>query len=183
MSARSADNQENRGRSLDFQELVELYYADLYRFAMSLTRSETDACDLVQETFATWAAKGSQLREPGRVKAWLFTSLHRHFLMSQRHATRFPHLELESAEVELPNVTPDFTSRLDARQVLDVLAQLEPQHRAAVALFYLEDYSYAQIAAILDVPIGTVKSRLARGLARLKELVLRELPSPSKEPS
>jgi RNA polymerase sigma-70 factor (ECF subfamily) len=49
-----------------------------------------------------------------------------------------------------------------------------------VALFYLEDYSYNEIASILEVPLGTVKSRIARGLAQLKELVLRKAASPGK---
>ena len=86
----------------DFQHLVDLHYASLYRFALSLTRSESDASDLVQETFLTWAAKGHQLRDAARVKAWLFTSLHRGFLQAQRHTTRFPHIELAAAEAELP---------------------------------------------------------------------------------
>ena len=58
------------------------------------------------------------------------------------------------------------------RQVAD------EQFQAAVALFYLEDYSYNEIAGILDIPLGTVKSRIARGLAQLKELVLRKTASP-----
>lgn len=173
MSARHAHSEEPKGSSPDFPELVTLYYADLYRFALSLTRAEDAAGDLVQETFATWAAKGAQLRETARVKAWLFTTLHRHFLMLKRHDTRFPQVELEAVEAELPGVAPDFASGLDGAEVVELLAQLEPEHRAAVALFYLEDYSYAEIAAILEVPLGTVKSRLARGLTRLKALVFR----------
>jgi RNA polymerase sigma-70 factor (ECF subfamily) len=64
--------------------------------------------------------------------------------------------------------------------LLDLLAQLEPQYRAAVSLFYLEDYSYNEIAAVLDVPLGTVKSRIARGLAQLRELVQRADPVAAK---
>src|SRR6185503_8227600 len=91
----------------DFERLVDLHYAALYRFALSLTRSESDAGDLVQETFLTWAAKGHQLLEAARVKAWLFTTLHRGFLQRQRHTTRFPHFELTGAEAELPSCDPD----------------------------------------------------------------------------
>ena len=57
--------------------------------------------------------------------------------------------------------------------MLQLLGQVDEQFQAAVALFYLEDYSYNEIAAILEIPLGTVKSRIARGLAQLKELVLR----------
>jgi len=56
---------------------------------------------------------------------------------------------------------------------------VDPQYQAAVALFYLEDNSYNEIAGILEVPLGTVKSRIARGLAQLKELVLRSPPPPA----
>ena len=74
----------------------------------------------------------------------------------------------------MPNVEPDLVSHLDAQDVLRLLGQVDEQFQAAVALFYLEDYSYNEIAGILEIPLGTVKSRIARGLAQLKELVLRK---------
>jgi DNA-directed RNA polymerase specialized sigma24 family protein len=64
----------------EFEKLVNLYYRDLYRFGLSLTGNEADACDLTQETFYTWATKGHQLKSPEKVKTWLFTTLHRQFL-------------------------------------------------------------------------------------------------------
>jgi RNA polymerase sigma-70 factor (ECF subfamily) len=180
VAARSSHEQDRLRGELDFQTLVDQHYAPLFRFAMSLTRAETDAGDLVQETFLTWASKGHQLRDSTKVKTWLFTTLHRRFLETQRRATRFPHLELLEAEQELPTVDPDMMSRVDAHSVLELLARMDPQFRAAVALFYLEDYSYNEIAAILEVPLGTVKSRIARGLAQLKHLVLKQAPAANK---
>jgi RNA polymerase sigma-70 factor (ECF subfamily) len=59
------------------------------------------------------------------------------------------------------------------------LAQVDPQFQSAVALFYLEDYSYNEIAAILEIPLGTVKSRIARGLTQLKALVLKHSRTPT----
>jgi RNA polymerase sigma-70 factor (ECF subfamily) len=147
---------------------------------MSLTRAESDACDLVQQTFLTWATKGHQLQDVSKVKSWLYTTLHRAFLQSRRRTMRFPHLEITEAEAELPSVEPDMVSALDAQDVLQLLGQVDGQFQAAVALFYLEDYSYNEIAAILDIPLGTVKSRIARGLGQLKELVLRRTSSPGK---
>src|SRR5262249_20576070 len=67
----------------DFESLVHLHYAALYRFALSLTCNENDASDLTQQTFYIWATKGHQLRDVSKVKAWLFTTLHREFLQSQ----------------------------------------------------------------------------------------------------
>ena len=157
--------------SVDFESLVALHYGPLYQFAFSLTRNEPDACDLTQQTFCTWAAKGHQLRDISKVKTWLFTTLHREFLGSRRRQTRFPHVELEESAAELPVVSPATVNRLDTEQVLEALAQLDEIFQAPVALFYLQDYSYKEIAEILGVPIGTVKSRLVRGLERLHQLL------------
>ncbi len=140
---------------------------------MSLTRTENEACDLVQQTFLIWASKGHQLQEASKAKSWLFTTLHRCFLESRRRITRFPHHEISEVEGELPNVEADLVNQLDAAEVVKLLERVDPQFQAAVALFYLEDYSYNDIATILNVPLGTVKSRIARGLVQLKALVLR----------
>lgn len=173
VSARGSYGEAGHGSSdLDFEDLVNRYYGPLYRFALSLTRTETDACDLTQETFRIWATKGHQLQDRARVKSWLFTTLHRLFLERQRKVTRFPEIELEDALGELPHVEPALVDRLDAGSVVELLRQVDAQFRAPVALFYLEDYSYAEIAQVLDIPLGTVKSRLARGLAHLRQLVL-----------
>ena len=179
MAARSSYDQERQPGALDFQALVDLHYAPLFRFAMSLTRSESDAGDLVQDTFLAWAAKGHQLRDLSKVKSWLFTTLHRRFLESQRRTTRFPHLDLEEAGEELPSFEPGLADQLDAQTVVELLARVDPQFKAAVALFYLEDYSYNEIATILEVPLGTVKSRIARGLAQLKLLVSKHMTQPA----
>ena len=165
---------------LDFDGLVTAYYQMLYQFAYSLTRDEADACDLAQETFCIWAEKGHQLRDKTKVKTWLFTTLHREFLGSRRRETRFPHFDLEQASVELPVVTPPSVNQLDSAQVLLALARLDEIYQAPVALFYLQDHSYNEIAEVLDVPLGTVKSRLTRGLARLHKLLTMVHPQPPK---
>ena len=157
--------------TLDFDLLVKLYYELLYQFALSLVHDEPEACDLTQQTFCIWAVKGHQLRDQSKVKTWLFTTLHREFLGSRRKSTRFPHLELDQAALELPVISPDAISQLDGQQVLDALAKLDDNYKGPVALFYLQDYSYNEIAEILDVPLGTVKSRLARGLGRMHQLL------------
>jgi len=157
---------------MDFESLVACHYKPLYQFAFSLTRDEADACDLTQQTFCIWAAKGHQLRDESKVKTWLFTTLHREFLGARRRLVRFPHVELEQATAELPAVPPAPLNQLDIAQVLAALARLNEIYRAPVALFYLQDCSYSEIAEILEVPIGTVKSRLARGLERLHQLLM-----------
>jgi len=101
---------------------------------MSLTRTESDACDLVQQTFLTWATKGHQLQDLSKVKSWLFTTLHRAFLESRRRSTRFPHLEITEAEAELPSVEPDLVSHLDAQDALQLLSRVDEQFQAAVGV-------------------------------------------------
>jgi RNA polymerase sigma-70 factor (ECF subfamily) len=148
---------------------------------MSLTRTETDACDLVQDTYVAWAEKGWQLQDRTKAPAWLFTTLHRRFLEKERRATRFEHFPLADAGDELPPIVSTVSDHLDAGRAVELLARLDPAYRAAVALYYLEEYSYEEIAGILDVPLGTVKSRIARGLARLKQLIRYPLTSRPEE--
>jgi RNA polymerase sigma-70 factor, ECF subfamily len=161
------------GGELDFERLVDEHHGALYRFALSLARNETEAADLVQETFYTWAAKGHQLGDPAKVKSWLFTTLHREFLGRRRRQLRFPHHEIGEVEAELPEVPPELPERMDWTLAAECLGQVDAAFQAPVALFYLEDYSYNEIAEILDVPLGTVKSRIARGIAQLQRLMNR----------
>ena len=156
---------------IDFESLVARYYESLYRFAFSLTQREADACDLTQQTFYLWAAKGHQLRDHSKVKSWLFTTLHREFLERVRKQSRFPHHELSQMSEELPTVSPELINLLDGAVVRQALAQLDDLFRAPLALFYLEDYSYKEIAATLEIPLGTVKSRIYRGLAQLQQIL------------
>jgi RNA polymerase sigma-70 factor, ECF subfamily len=168
--------------SVDFESLVARFYAPLYQFAFSLTRTEADACDLTQQTFTIWAMKGHQLRDPSKVKTWLFTTLHREFLESRRRQTRYPHLEIEAAAPELPPIAPASLGQFDAAQMLNALAQVDEVFQAPVALFYLQDCSYIEIAEILKVPLGTVKSRLARGIAQLQQLLARDIAADQNPP-
>ena len=155
----------------DFEELVQQHYRGLYQFAFSLTRKEAEARDLTQQTFYVWATKGHQLRDASKVKTWLFSTLHREFLKTKRKQKRFPHVDLEQAGRDMPTVSPTIVSQLDGATVMQALARVEEIYQAPLALFYLEDYSYKEIAEILEVPIGTVQSRIARGKAHLHKVL------------
>ena len=157
--------------SLEFEEVVERYYRPLYQFALSLTRSEADACDLTQHTFYIWSIKHQQLRDVSKVKSWLFTTLHRAFLQGRRKETRFPHYELDQVDSEVPTRSPKQVSRVDSAEAVEMLAKVDDVFRAPLALFYLEDCPYKEIALILNVPLSTVKSRIARGIAQLQRLL------------
>jgi RNA polymerase sigma-70 factor (ECF subfamily) len=155
----------------DFQQLVDQQYVPLYRFAVSLSKSETDAADLTQQTFFLWATKGNQLRDRSKAKSWLFTTLYREFLGRRRHETRFPKVELEEAGEEEMSILPN-PNAIDGATVLQALREVEEPFRAPLTLFYLEQFSYQEIADMLEVPIGTVMSRLSRGKGLLRQRLL-----------
>jgi RNA polymerase sigma-70 factor (ECF subfamily) len=156
---------------LDFDSLVSQYYGPLYQFAFSLARTEADACDLTQQTFYIWAAKGHQLRDVSKVKTWLFTTLHREFLNMRRKIVRFPHHELSEMENEIPAVSPVVVNALDAARVVALLGEVAEPYQAALTLFYMEDCSYKEISEILGIPLGTVQSRISRGMSQLQQLI------------
>lgn len=158
-----------------FETLVGEHYDALFRFAMSLTRSESDAQDLTQQTFYVWATKGHQLRDVSRVKTWLYTTMHRAFLHTRRKHGRYTHHVLDEVAEELPAVAPSQPNAIDSSQVLSALSAVDEVYQAAVALFYLEDYSHKEIAGILEVAVGTVKSRISRGIAQLRGMLLSKL--------
>jgi len=152
---------------LEFENLVKLYYSDLYRFGLSLTGSEADAADLTQQTFYIWANKGRQLQNATSVKAWLFTTLHREFLKTCRRRTRFPDASLDERDEDLPNVPPQCAERVDSQTLLSILSDMAEDFRAPLVLYYMEDLSYKEIADVLALPLGTVQSRIARAKIQL----------------
>jgi RNA polymerase sigma-70 factor (ECF subfamily) len=158
-----------------FAQLVDAHYASLYRFALSLARREADACDLVQQTFYIWATKGDALREMSKAKSWLFTTLYREFLRGRRRDSRATSIEdLPLGEQDIAAEEVDRVAKMDAAGVVAALQSVDEVFRAPLTLFYLEDLSYIEIAEALDVPIGTVMSRLSRGKAQLRGALERE---------
>jgi RNA polymerase sigma factor (sigma-70 family) len=152
-----------------FTQLVDAHYAALYRFALSLARNGADAGDLVQQTFFIWATKGAALRDTSKAKSWLFTTLYREFLRGRRRDARATAIEdLPPADRDIAAEEIDQVARLDAGTVMTALQSVDEVFRAPLTLFYLEDLSYLEIAEALEVPIGTVMSRLSRGKAQLR---------------
>jgi RNA polymerase sigma-70 factor (ECF subfamily) len=160
---------------VDFDQLVEDFYMSLYRFGLSLSRKESDAADLVQQTFSAWASKGHQLRDATKVKTWLFTTLYREFLAQRRHEMRFVAVDDDTEFVEPSQVAASAVDAIDAAAAREALHRLDVRYRAPVTLFYMQLHSYREIAAILDIPIGTVMSRISRGKAELRKVLVDSL--------
>ncbi|MGJ8633715.1 MAG: RNA polymerase sigma factor [Luteolibacter sp.] len=164
----------------EFVELVDAHYEALYRFGYSLTRSPDKASDLVQETFCIWAAKNSQLRDRSKAKTWLFTTLHREFLGQRRKMARFSNEPVDEGLAGAEADEQEGAERqMDGQRAVELLEGMDEIYRAPLALFYLQQHSYKEIAEILDVPIGTVMSRLSRGKDMLRKRMLTE---PSSAP-
>lgn len=153
----------------EFEELVDQHYQALYRFGFSLTKSPDRAADLVQQTFVIWAQKGHQLKDRSKAKTWLFTTLYREHLGIARRQQRNPETEITDAEPEVPHEMEDSGRKMDAQRAVLLLGQLDEVFRAPLTLFYLQQHSYKEIAEILEVPMGTVMSRISRGKEQLRK--------------
>jgi RNA polymerase sigma-70 factor (ECF subfamily) len=137
-----------------------------------VAKNPSDASDLTQQTFFLWATKGHTLRDFSKVKSWLFTTLHREFLGSRRRDWRQTALaDLPVEDQDPPEVEIDSVAKMDAPLVLSALQEVDIVYRAPLTLFYLQEHSYLGIAEILDVPVGTVMSRISRGKAQLRAIL------------
>ena len=148
--------------------LVEEHYEFLYRFAYRLTGSAADAEDLTQQTFLTACRKWQQIEDLGAAKGWLATTLRRLWTKSlaRNGETEFSRFEWIPDPVD-PASQHD--TPFDEEQLQATLLEMPETFRLPVLMFYFEDLSYQEIAERLEVPIGTVMSRLSRGKAFLRD--------------
>lgn len=159
----------NDSTTLDFEAVAEQYYEPLHRFALSLTKNSVDAADLVQNSFHKLILKAGQIKDLGKLKSWLFTTLYRNFLQARRRAVRFPSCGIEAIDEEAAAIPVTHIDSMDARTVMDCLQEVSERYRQPLVLFYVEDKSYREIAEVLGLPIGTVMSRLSRGKLLLRQ--------------
>jgi RNA polymerase sigma-70 factor (ECF subfamily) len=163
-------------RQRSVQRLVEEHYAALYRYAYRLSGSAADAEDLTQEAFVKAQTHLAQLRDPGRAKPWLFSILRNaylHRVRSDRQERRVPLDEVGDLAEPLPEALP----AVDPERLQEALNELPEVFRTPIILYYFEDFSYRAIADQMDLPIGTVMSRLARAKAHLRGRLLPPAPA------
>lgn len=151
--------------------LVEQHYESLYRYAYRLSGAAADAEDLTQEAFCKAQAQLGTLRDPERSKPWLFSILRNAYLQRARTDKAHREVPLDSVgdvpckpTADLPEIAPE--------HLQGALNELPEGFRTPVILFYFEEMSYRDIAEQMDLPIGTVMSRLARAKAHLRDRLI-----------
>lgn len=180
----SGDGEGAGAGTADFEEEALPHLDAVYRFALRLAGSEAAADDLVQETFLRAYRAWAQYTPGTRCKSWLFTICRNVFLRQRERGKRHDEIVEEHAGQEGPGpvnpiwiatqgVDPEgafFSSIVDDR-VLNAIDALPETYRTAVVLSDLEGFSYQEIAELMDVPVGTVKSRLFRGRRQLQKVL------------
>jgi RNA polymerase sigma-70 factor (ECF subfamily) len=158
------------GAVVDLAGLIIAHHAALYRYAYRLCGCATEADDLTQQAFLVAQQRLHQLRDAERAGAWLYAVLRSCFLKSlrrQRPANAATlHLEVEEFAGPLPAA-----EEIDRERLAAALADLTEEFRLVVLMFYFEDLSYQEIAEQLEIPIGTVMSRLSRAKGHLRRLL------------
>jgi RNA polymerase sigma factor (sigma-70 family) len=175
---------EGRSEQSAFETLVRPHLTPLFRLAYRLTRSREDAEDLTQELLLKLYPRRHELMEVERLRPWLSRVMYRIFIDNHRRSSRSPvHLAVDYGSAEqnadpVDNLVSDgddpeqeTEQGVLTRHLLKVIDRLSEDHRHVLALHDIEGYTLEEMQVILDCPIGTLKSRLHRARARLRELL------------
>lgn len=183
-----------------FEQVILPHEASLYGAAMALTRSSSDAEDLVQETMLRAFDRFDTFRSDGSPRAWLHTIMRNLFFNAYRKKSREPKqvsldqfdpaasgsasggvaVALEAPGAQQPSVaSPEriVLSQMEGAAVLDAVRHLPSEYRQVVALADIQGLPYQEIADQLHIPVGTVRSRLSRGRERVRRAVFAWRPS------
>jgi RNA polymerase sigma-70 factor (ECF subfamily) len=150
----------------------------LYGYAVALTRDQTEAEDLVQETYLRAVRAFGQLMPDSNLKSWLFVIMRNAWLNQLRHersGPRFIELEEEDSRGWPDPLARDpyvlYLRKLERQEIKEAIESLPSLYREIVVLRDIEGFSYQQIATLLDCPAGTVMSRLGRAREKLRKML------------
>jgi RNA polymerase sigma-70 factor (ECF subfamily) len=168
-------------RSRDFNHRLQQSRNKLFRMAFAWSHNRALADDLVQETLAKALKNRAQLRDPNALQAWLFAILANCWRAHFRRQRDMDDID----EINLSHdVTPETLhgSRQVVHRIRAAVAQLPDNHRQVLTLVDLEEFSYSDVAQILEIPIGTVMSRLCRARNNLKQVLLQQQNTAQEKP-
>jgi RNA polymerase sigma-70 factor (ECF subfamily) len=157
--------------AITVERLIELHHRAVFRYAFRLTGTVTDAEDLTQQTYLIAQQKLHQVREPDKAVRWLFAVARSCFLKSRRRRRPVPATTVE-LEIDEVLAEPPRDERLDQQALDAACAALPDPFRVILAMYYFDELSYKEIAEELELPIGTVMSRLARAKQRLRQMLM-----------
>jgi RNA polymerase sigma-70 factor (ECF subfamily) len=167
-----------------FKELGYPHLKFLYSMALRYAGNTYDAEDMVQETLYTAFKNFHQLRDESKCKPWLFTILRSIYVKEIRKRERIQQVEnfeyidyirlLETAAEQF-DTEKALEKRIEESRLRHILAKLPEKYKSPLLLHYMEDMSYQEISSYLEIPVGTVMSRLARGKEMLKKEIVRLL--------
>ena len=152
---------------MEIGQLVAEHHQAVYRYAYRLTGSVQDAEDLCQQVFLVAYEKLGQLRSAERARPWLFAVLRNRFLKACQKRRPLLANNIELNVDNIPAEVPD-ESWIDRERLQEAIADLPLNYRIVLLMFYFEDRAYREIAEDLNLPIGTVMSRLARAKSYLR---------------
>lgn len=165
-----------------FWELAEEHVKFIYNVALRYAGNPYDAEDLVQETYFLAFKKFDQLRDDRKLKSWLFTILRNTYLKTRRqngprkiteYDDSIDYISTLENAVEQIDVVTAYEQKIESDQIQQLLANLPDKYKAPLLLYYLSEMSYQEISETLELPMGTVMSRLSRGKQVLKKKILR----------
>jgi RNA polymerase sigma-70 factor, ECF subfamily len=150
---------------------IEACIPALRRYALALLREQQDADHLVHDCLALVLDKLHTHRHGGDVRAWLFAIMHNLFISQRRHKRRRSGTDDVTERVEALSATPpEADNVLRGHELMKAFNKLPDDQRAIMVLIAVEDFSYAQAAQVLGVPIATVMSRLSRAREKLRNV-------------
>lgn len=170
-----------------FKDLTYPHLGFLFNMALKYTGKSYDAEDIVQETMYLAYRNFHQLRDEEKCRQWLFAILRTTFLKEKRSFIRRPLLDDGSGYLKhLTDESADslallFEKKMDREDVQYVLERMTEKHKSPLILYYMEDMTYQEIADYLEIPIGTVMSRLARAKKQMKKELLKKLAKKQKK--
>jgi RNA polymerase sigma-70 factor (ECF subfamily) len=160
------------GERAAFEALVARWHEPLWRYVLGMTGDPARGEEILQEGWLRILRGIDRLRDPDRLRPWLFSIVRRTFV--DRLRARYAEPRLEPLDAEPPDETPPQLDWEESESLHRALQRLPPPDRETVVLFYLRELDLRQVAEVLEIPLGTVKSRLHRGRRTLRQELERQ---------